>query len=265
MIAPVDSSAYAGCLLLRLAELPGIEIAGVLVRRVSIDRIMQEWKRDGRRLLLKIWRKHILRDRVSHAQFVYPTAREQLDSMTSCNGGLSKICRKYNWPLFRTVDLNSEGSADFVKGVSPTIGVFAGGGMIRSRLLSICGDGILNCHIGPLPKYRGMDVVEWPFLEEGWQARPAVTVHFMDSGVDTGPIVKVYEIPRQGCLTIQDLRISADGLKVEAIVRAIKAHRDSTLDPQSQSIGAGRQYYVMHSMLNKIAEARANFYLQTKK
>jgi len=264
VIAPIDSSAYAGCLLLRIANLPGIEVAGVLLRKISLDRIMQEWKRDGRRLLMKIWRKHILRDRISHAGLAYRTAREQLDAMTDCKGGIRKICHTYNWPLFRAADLNSEDSVEFVRCVSPTIAVFAGGGMIRSKLLSTCGDGILNCHMGSLPKYRGMDVVEWPFLEEGRQARPAVTVHFMDNGVDTGPIVKIFEIPRQGCLSIEDIRVSADGLKVSAIVGAIEAHRDDTLNSRLQPIGAGRQYYVMHSMLNKIADARANIYLQPK-
>jgi methionyl-tRNA formyltransferase len=129
--------------------------------------------------------------------------------------------------------------------------------MIRETLLNACGEGVLNCHMGPLPRYRGMDVVEWPFLEESFHARTAVTVHFMNQGLDTGPIIEVSDIPRSGCKTITDLRTASEGLKVEALLRAVAAHRDGKLKSQPQSVQDGKQYYVLHPSLTKIAQQRA--------
>ena len=42
--------------------------------------------------------------------------------------------------------------------------IFTGGGILGQPLLETARVGILNCHAGILPKYRGMDVIEWPVL-----------------------------------------------------------------------------------------------------
>lgn len=257
VIAPIDSSAFAACLLLRVAAMPGVQIAGVLVRSVTFRRALKEWRRDGVRLLRKVWTNHILRGRRPHGNFVHLSARQQLDKMGFRKEGLREICSRSDWPFLLVDDLNSTQSVDFVKGTNPTIAIFAGGGMLRQPLIQACGAGVLNCHMGPLPTYRGMDVVEWPFLENGASARTAVTVHFMDQGLDTGPIIEVADIPRSGCHTIADLRVAAEGLKVEALLRAIGHHRDGSLNPRPQAISEGRQYFVLHPELSKIADIRA--------
>jgi folate-dependent phosphoribosylglycinamide formyltransferase PurN len=257
IIAPIDSSAFAACLALRTAALPGVKVVGVLVRSISMDRAVKEWRRDGFRLLQKVWTNHILRGRKKVGSFLYPTARQQLDQMGYSRDGLSQLCRKLEIPVFHSDDLNSAPAVNFVKSLQPTLAIFAGGGMIRESLMQSCGDGILNCHMGPLPRYRGMDVVEWPFLEQSTNARTAVTVHFMDQGLDTGPIVEVADIPRQDCKNIANLRTSAEGLKVEALLRAVIAHRDGTLKTHPQSANDGRQYFVLHPSLGKIANQRA--------
>lgn len=256
IIAPIDSSSFAACLLLRIAAIPGIEIAGVLIRSVTLDRALKEWRRDGPRLLLKIWTNHLLRGRGKSGNFTYPNARQQMDQMGYKREGLGAICRRHGWPTLSTPDLNSAQAVEFARGLCPSIAIFAGGGMVRAPLIEACGEGVLNCHMGPLPRYRGMDVVEWPFLEESAKARTAVTVHFMDQGLDTGPIVETADIPRTGCRSIADLRTAAEGLKIAVLLRAIEAHRDGTLRAQAQLPDAGRQYYVLHPVLSRIAAAR---------
>jgi methionyl-tRNA formyltransferase len=173
------------------------------------------------------------------------------------NEGLGEICRRQGWPIHRVDDLNSTQAVDFVRSLNPTIAVFTGGGMIRPALIEACGEGVLNCHMGPLPRYRGMDVVEWPFLEKSDCARTAVTVHFMDQGLDTGPIAKVADIPRAGCSSISDLRVAAEGLKIDVLMQTIKAHCDGVIRAQRQLPSEGRQYFVMHKDLLRIANKKA--------
>jgi methionyl-tRNA formyltransferase len=49
-----------------------------------------------------------------------------------------------------------------------------------------------------VPDYRGMDVVEWPILH-GEPDKVGLTVHVMDSGIDTGDILSIRTIkPHQG-------------------------------------------------------------------
>ena len=47
--------------------------------------------------------------------------------------------------------------------------------------------GSFNLHPGPLPEYAGLNVPSWA-IYEGEKRSHGVTVHWMDEGVDTGPI-----------------------------------------------------------------------------
>ena len=77
--------------------------------------------------------------------------------------------------------------------------------MIAQEILELAGRGLLNCHMGILPRYRGMDVVEWPVLEERLlEAR--MTVHVMDKGVDIGDILRFIDAKVSPCENIKQLR-----------------------------------------------------------
>ena len=45
---------------------------------------------------------------------------------------------------------------------------------------------IINCHPAILPRYRGKGSPIWAIYEEG---PTGVTAHFVDSGIDTGPVI----------------------------------------------------------------------------
>jgi hypothetical protein len=103
IIAPINTSAFAACLLVRIAQMPNIQVVGVLVREISLNRIISEWRRDGVRLLQKVWTNHILRGRKKCGDFTYPTARQQLDQMGYSKEGLSQICSKLGVPLLSSI------------------------------------------------------------------------------------------------------------------------------------------------------------------
>jgi methionyl-tRNA formyltransferase len=58
--------------------------------------------------------------------------------------------------------------------------------IIRSEILSIPKDGIINFHNGPLPAYRGLNIPSWAIING--EEQHGVTWHFVDQGVDSGPI-----------------------------------------------------------------------------
>src|SRR5260370_25826020 len=63
------------------------------------------------------------------------------------------------------------------------VGLHAANVIYREPTISAFRLGILNAHIGILPKYRGRSVVQWSILQGD---RTGVTVFFIDSGIDTG-------------------------------------------------------------------------------
>lgn len=59
---------------------------------------------------------------------------------------------------------------------------------LSPALLSSVECGIVNVHPGVLPKYRGSCAVEWSIFNND---RIGNTVHFMDEGYDSGPIIEI--------------------------------------------------------------------------
>lgn len=54
-------------------------------------------------------------------------------------------------------------------------------------------DRIINAHLAPLPKYRGRSPLNWAIING--ETHTALTVHFIDEGIDTGPIIIQEQIP----------------------------------------------------------------------
>ena len=56
--------------------------------------------------------------------------------------------------------------------------------------------GVINCHAGKLPFYRGRNILNWALIND--EPEFGITVHYVDSGIDTGDIIL------QECFPITD-------------------------------------------------------------
>lgn len=54
-------------------------------------------------------------------------------------------------------------------------------------LLSLFPLGVVNIHGGKLPEYRGANVLQWALING--ETETAVTLHYVDEGVDSGPVI----------------------------------------------------------------------------
>lgn len=89
--------------------------------------------------------------------------------------------------------LTERGQLDLVRSLEPDIVVAAGfRHVVPPEVLSVPDRGCLNVHPGLLPETRGFNPNVWSIVED----HPAgVTLHYMDDGVDTGPIVAKRRVP----------------------------------------------------------------------
>ena len=65
--------------------------------------------------------------------------------------------------------------------------------IIREEVLSASQHGVINLHAGLLPRNRGCNPTQWAILNKEFET--GVTLHEMDSGIDTGPIIDQRKIP----------------------------------------------------------------------
>jgi methionyl-tRNA formyltransferase len=152
-------------------------------------------------------------------------------------------------------DQNSPSSIDRLKEWSPDLIIFTGGNILREPLLNVPRLGVLNVHLGLLPQIRGMSSPEWSLLKN---VPVGITIHYMDAGIDTGPILARYELPTSDrCESLSDLRNRLIALGVEKAGDVVAAldHGTITATPQPH-LDRDNQFFVMHEWLQARAAER---------
>jgi methionyl-tRNA formyltransferase len=100
----------------------------------------------------------------------------------------------------------------------PDLLVLAGAPILPDAVLGTAAHGTLNAHPGLLPRYRGVDVVPHAVLNGD---PVGATVHFVDTGIDTGRIVARVEVdplPGETLSALQQRVETAGGALLAAVV-----------------------------------------------
>ncbi len=257
LFAPIDNSLYARLVAHEVSRIEGVSLQAIVVRsHWNVKRFRSELGRDGARLLRKVYQKYVLGDE----RFANSDNRN-LSQLAEESGlaieSLKEFAKEQDIPYRLVKDLNDPASEDLLREIQPDLVAFTGGGLIRANILSLPKLGVLNCHTGILPPYRGMDVVEWT-AAEGQVAAVGfgATLHFMDKGVDSGPIILKKTISAKPTDDFASIRECLEVVMVELMLAGICGLRDGTLQPQAQKIEDGRQYFVMHPRIKRYAEQR---------
>jgi len=107
--------------------------------------------------------------------------------------------------------------------------------ILRGDVLRAPKVGVLNRHLSLLPAYRGSWPVFWQFAHG--ESRLGVSIHLVDEGIDTGPVVAQAAIDRQPDDTIasahERLFARAAALTTDAIARLARRERVARTDTAS--------------------------------
>jgi folate-dependent phosphoribosylglycinamide formyltransferase PurN len=141
-------------------------------------------------------------------------------------------------------------------------------GIIRSNLFKNSGLGILNDHVGFLPFLRGWSTIEYAIL---FGFPIASTIHFVDEGVDTGKIIKVFPLQfKKSTPTLDDIITVVCENNYQRILEVIENLNRSEIDYHKNDINKGYQFFRMHEILKAYVENICienkffNFYEETK-
>lgn len=158
-------------------------------------------------------------------------------------------------PLLDLPDLTSPASLDRLRAEAIDLMIHAGAGILRAPLLAVPRLGVLNAHMGVLPRYRGMNVAEWAAWEDG---PLGATVHWIDPGIDTGRILRVVPVASQGLYSVASLRAAVDSAQINALAEVVEAIVASGQPPTAapQARADGRQYFTMHPQIAELLEQR---------
>lgn len=119
-------------------------------------------------------------------------------AMASKKNKIGAVLKKYYIPRIElTSSINSPESLEHIKNYSPDLLISIGGNEIFKRpLIDLAKDGCLNLHTAPLPKYRGLMPSFWVLKHQ--EKFTAVSVFYVDEGIDSGPILVQEKIEIKG-------------------------------------------------------------------
>ena len=166
-----------------------------------------------------------------------------------------EVGRSYGFPVVTCIDQNSPRAVAQLKRWSPDLAIFTGGNILRDEVLNVPRLGILNPHLALLPEIRGMSSPEWSLL---CGVPLGITIHFMDSGVDTGAILLRREFAgADGCDSLADLRNKMIAEGIELIAEAVAGLDRGTISAVAQADREKDcQFFVMHEQLKAVATRR---------
>jgi len=188
-----------------------------------------------------------------------PYLRTMLADGTGFFRSLREVGSVYAFPVVTCRDQNSPFSISQLKRWAPDLIIFTGGNILRKQLLDVPRLGVLNIHLGLLPEVRGMSSPEWSLLNH---VPVGITIHYMDAGIDTGPILQRYELPdanRSKSLSDLRHRLIAFGLeKAREVVAGIEQGMIAATPQASLRSTANQdsQFFVMHERLRALAAER---------
>lgn len=132
-----------------------------------------------------------------------PWSHEALKRLSSDTGfNLKFICARHDnpdpvlnnrskelgIPFFTSSNINSQDFLDTIKSHNCDILVSMSFNQIfKKKLINHAPMGIINCHAGKLPYYRGRNILNWALIND--ETEFGVTVHYIDEHIDTGDII----------------------------------------------------------------------------
>jgi methionyl-tRNA formyltransferase len=101
---------------------------------------------------------------------------------------LAEHAERHKIDYLHPIRVNSRSFIETVKGYECDLLVSMSYNQIfRKDILAIPELGVINCHAGKLPFYRGRNILNWALIND--EKEFGITVHYVDEGIDTGDII----------------------------------------------------------------------------
>ena len=236
-----------------LAQLGHIPAGALVLSTLSRETLFRKLAQLGSRKVARYARAKLIPQRADTQididnRYLLPFLKKEHGTFRS----LREVGRLYSFPLFACGNQNAAHSIAQLRKWSPDLIIFTGGNILRKQLLDIPRLGVLNAHLGLLPDIRGMSSPEWSLLKN---IPIGITIHFMDEGIDTGPVLQRFELPDAGaCESLSDLRKRLIAYGVKKMVEVVTGIESGAISATAQlNNGRDNQFFVMHEWLQSRA------------
>jgi methionyl-tRNA formyltransferase len=141
-------------------------------------------------------------------------------------------------------NINDAACVEFIKRHSPDVLAVCGTSVIRQEVFSLPRRGAVNIHVGITPDYRSADPIFWA-LYCNEPEKVGVTIHFVDQGIDTGPIIHQQRVPVYRGDTLATLYVRCIRRGAELFLRALAEIESGSVKTLDRSGAPSRAFHSM--------------------
>jgi hypothetical protein len=170
--------------------------------------------------------------------YVQPASRPAIERLL---GSQERTPPGSEVPQLEVDSINTPEAVQALAGLRPGACVVAGTSILRASVLAQA-PVFLNIHAGITPRYRGAHGAFWA-VYEGRPELAGVTVHVVDSGIDTGGIVAQAPIRVEPADTLRTLVAKQYLAALPLIVPAVRQALDGALQPYQRHDLESRLWY----------------------
>ena len=139
-------------------------------------------------------------------------------------------------------NINDPACVAFIERHAPDVLAVCGTNVIGQRVFSLPQRGTVNIHTGITPEYRSADPIFWA-LYRNEPEKVGVTIHFVDSGIDTGPVIHQDRVPVYSGDTLATLYVRCIRRGAELFSRALAEIESGSVKTIDRSSVPSRAFY----------------------
>jgi folate-dependent phosphoribosylglycinamide formyltransferase PurN len=161
---------------------------------------------------------------------------------------MPKGCKK----LYSVKDINSRRAITILAHENPRVIVIYSCGHIMKKTCELFHNVLINAHAGKLPEYRGVNNIEWAYIEH---ADLYGTIQYTAPLMDTGDIIiekRIEKIDKPD--NIEQIREDGFRQTFSMIPDAVRTIIDSKSLPRKQNLVPKTNRYAMHPFIQKKLE-----------
>ncbi len=171
------------------------EVVGMIIERRPLA-LTRKDKYERRRRLVKRYGVPRTLNKLLYnwvrSRFLAHSQEATLRELLFADGGPVAYVREV--PTVVVGNINDSPCVDFIQHHAPDVLAVCGTSVLRPEIFSLPPKGTVNIHVGITPEYRSADPIFWA-LYRGDPQNVGVTIHFIDRGIDTGPIIHQDTVP----------------------------------------------------------------------
>lgn len=182
---------------------------------------------------------------IEHKSMYAENAKNYLKNDFYNPESLEKIIQGKEIETYYVENHNDDQTYQLLEECKPDYIILGGTRILKEHIIKTTKFGILNSHPAILPKYRGLDCVAWSILNGD---SVGATVHYIDAGIDSGPIIIQEIVDYSDCDLLLKVRIKVMRRCAELMVRGFLGVYFNTLNTSQQDSSKGIRHFAMNTL-----------------